>query len=82
MLDKSIGIEYCDLLAKNDWKFMVTEIKNPDTPREPETLEPPETGDEESQNVYLLILLGAAAMLVMIKQFRKQQYADRNRNNL
>ncbi len=82
MLDKSIGIEYCDLLAKNDWKFMVTEIKNPDTPGEPETLEPPETGDEESQDAYLLIFLGAAAMLVLIRHFRKRQYADRNRNNL
>lgn len=33
-LNKNVGLEYCNLLTKNDWKFMVTEVKNPDNPPE------------------------------------------------
>ncbi len=69
-LDKSIGTEYCDLLARNDWKFMVTEVKNPD---KTVPLEPPETGDFENPGAYMLIILGAIVTLVLIRHRRKQQ---------
>lgn len=72
-LDKTIGTEYCDLLAKNDWKFMVTEIKNPDKPEKPKTLEPPETGDYENLNAYILIFGGTIGALILINHNRKRR---------
>jgi hypothetical protein len=73
-LDKSVGIEYCDLLAKNDWKFMVAEIKNPDKPGKPKMINAPDTGDYQNTESYIAILVGAMLILLFLS-------SRRNRNN-
>ncbi len=42
-LNKDVGLEYCDLLTNNDWKFMVTEVTDSETPDNPENTKTPKT---------------------------------------
>ena len=75
-LDKNVGLEYCDLLTKNDWKFMVTEITNPNKPGKPQTIHPPKTGDESQIGVYIAVMGCAIAIIlgVMVKRRKDSEY--------
>lgn len=73
-LDKNVGLEYCDLLTKNDWKFMVTEVKNPG---KPQTIHPPKTGDETNVVAYGVIMVSAFVVIVCISVLKKKK----TRNN-
>ena len=68
-LDKNVGLEYCDLLTKIDWKFMVTEINHPDNPKE---INAPKTGDESNISIYIVLMGCAAIGIIMILCFRKK----------
>ena len=68
-LDKNVGLEYCDLLTKIDWKFMVTEINQPDNPKE---INAPKTGDESNISIYIVLMGCAAIGIIMILCFRKK----------
>lgn len=74
-LDKNVGLEYCDLLTKNDWKFMVTEITNPEKPNDhpgaPQTVYPPKTGDMTNSGMYIVILACAVALIIAIRKNKK-----------
>ena len=69
-LDKNVGLEYCDLLTKNDWKFMVTEINHPDNPKE---INSPKTGDETNISMYIALMGCAIAGIIIILHFRKKE---------
>lgn len=75
-LNKNVRIEYCDLLTKNDWKFMVTEIQNPKNPgsggsqNPPQTIHPPKTGDTSESVRYMMILLVALAVVLLLAERR------------
>ena len=69
-LEKNVGLEYCDLLTKNDWKFMVTEINHPDNPKE---INPPKTGDETNISIYIALMGCAIAGMIIILRFRKKE---------
>lgn len=75
-LDKNVGLEYCDLLTKNDWKFMVTEITNPNKPGKPQTIHPPKTGDESQIGAYIAVMGCAIAIIlgVMVKRRKDSEY--------
>lgn len=84
-LNKNVGLEYCDLLTKNDWKFMVTEVKKPDDPPEnpdapsgnpddsgsPRTITSPKTGDNSNAGAYLAIMAGALAVIIFIRKKKR-----------
>lgn len=75
-LDKKVGLEYCDLLTKNDWKFMVTEIKpqkNPKNPEPAKTIHPPKTGDTTNIGIYIVIM-GCAAIAAIIIRKKTKKY--------
>ena len=76
-LDSNIGLEYNELLAQNDWKFMVTEItdkENSDgTPGKSQTIHAPQTGDTTSVRGYF-ILMGCAFILIFIIIRRKRDF--------
>lgn len=69
-LDKNAGLEYCDLLTKNNWKFMVTEVKNPE---KMQTIHSPNTGDETNVDVYVAGMISAAAAMVCISVWKKKK---------
>ncbi|WP_205839039.1 LPXTG cell wall anchor domain-containing protein [Bilifractor porci] len=75
-LDKNVGLEYSDLLTKNDWKFMVTEVQNPKKPNAkpnpPQTLQPPKTGDTSNPGLFIAIL-ACAGFLVMLGASKKKK---------
>lgn len=75
-LDKNVGLEYCDLLTKNDWKFMVTEINHPDNPEE---INPPKTGDETNISIYIALMGCAVAGIIIILRFRKKEKNSDNK---
>lgn len=75
-LDKNVGLEYCDLLTKNDWKFMVTEINHPDNPKE---IKPPKTGDETNISIYVALMGCAVAGIIVILRFRKKEKSSDNK---
>lgn len=60
-LDKDVGIEYCDTLTKIDWKFMVTEIHDPE--KEVEVIQPPQTGDK--YNIAPFAILAALSSVLL-----------------
>lgn len=66
-LNKDLGLEYCDLLTKNDWKFMVTEIPNPKNPipNPPQVLNPPKTGDTSKTGLYIAVLACGGCLLIV-----------------
>lgn len=64
-LDKSIDVEYADLLSRIDCRFMVTEINKP-----PQDIQP-KTGDELPIAILLAILVAAAAAVIMILRTRR-----------
>lgn len=74
-LDKNVGLEYCDLLTKNDWKFMVTEVTNPEKPEDhpgkKQIIHPPKTGDDT--NIGLCIAIMGCAVIVMIIVNKKKK---------
>lgn len=67
-LDKNVGLEYCDLLTKNDWKFMVTEMKNPKKPGKRQTIHPPKTGDQTSVGSYIAIMACSVIAFLIIRR--------------
>ena len=69
-LDKNVGLEYCDLLTKNDWKFMVTEINHPENPK---GINPPKTGDETNISIYIALMGCAIAGMIIMLRFRKKE---------
>lgn len=83
-LDKDVGIEYCDLLTKNDWKFMVTEVTNPDQPpsdqptNPPSVIHPPKTGDETNVQAYIAVMLCAAVILIGLNRKKIFQKNEKN----
>ena len=68
-LDKNVGLEYCDLLTKNDWKFMVTEINNPNKPQE---IKPPKTGDTTNISLYIACMSCAIAGIIGVIYYRRK----------
>lgn len=83
-LDKNVGLEYCDLFTRNDWKFMVTETENPENPKSPanpespgssQIIHSPKTGDETNTGKYAIIMISACAAAVWV---RKKQKAVKN----
>lgn len=74
-LDKNVGLEYCDLLTKNDWKFMVTEITKPG---KTQVIHPPKTGDETSIGDYIVIIVGISIVIVCIS-VRKRRRRMKNK---
>lgn len=68
-LDKDVGLEYCDVLTENDWKFMVTEVKHQKKP--PQEIQPPQTGDSFDGAIY--IALGAATLMLLIGVVRRKR---------
>lgn len=82
-LNKDTGLEYCDLLTKNDWKFMVTEetdsetpdnLKTPKTPKTPKTINPPKTGDSSNIAVYIAIMASAISVIAVTENRRKKYH--------
>lgn len=78
-LDKNVGLEYCDLLTKNDWKFMVTEVKKPGNPGEPgepanhekpQTIHAPKTGDETNIAAYAVVLISACVAIICVRKIK------------
>lgn len=65
-LDDSIEIEYCNILAKVDWKFMVREIKSKDVK---ELV--PKTGD--GTPILPIAVIGMIAMIIMIITYAKRR---------
>lgn len=72
-LDKNVGLEYCDLLTKNDWKFMVTEVKNPG---KPQTIHPPKTGDTTNIALYIAIMSCVVALIIVIAKKKNDMKID------
>lgn len=76
-LNKDTGLEYCDLLTKNDWKFMVTEetdSETPDNPKTPKTINPPKTGDSSNIAVYIAIMASAISVIAVTENRRKKYH--------
>ena len=67
-LDKNVGLEYCNLLTKNDWKFMVTEVKNSQKPEKKQTIHPPKTGDHTPVEVYIAIMACSVIVFIVIRR--------------
>lgn len=66
-LSKDIGIEYCDILTKVDWKFMVTEVPDQgNTDPDVKEIKAPKTGDETNMRVYIAILACAAGIAILV----------------
>ena len=66
-LNKDIGIEYCDVLTKVDWKFMVTEVSGQgNTDSDVKEIKAPKTGDETDIRVYIAILACAAGIAILV----------------
>ena len=66
-LSKDIGIEYCDILAKVDWKFMVTEVPDQgNADPDAKEIKAPKTGDETDVRVYISILACAAGVAILV----------------
>lgn len=63
-LNKDIGIEYCDIAAENDWKFMVTELNDPENI--PQTIHPPKTGDTSDAALNVMIAACLLSILVLL----------------
>lgn len=84
-LNKNIGIEYCDLLTKIDWKFMVTEIQNPkkaDNPKNPgkdtganppQTIQPPKTGDTSNISMYIAAMACASGLIMILTRCKTRR---------
>jgi len=78
-LDKSVGMEYCELLAEIDWKFMTEEIANskePNPVNEPDTKGAgrPKTEDETELMKYLISMsIAAGGVFLCIWFLRKQR---------
>lgn len=68
-LDKNVGLEYCDLLTRNDWKFMVTEVNNPEKVK---VIKPPKTGDISNIHPYIFIMGCALGIVILIKNKTKK----------
>lgn len=68
MLDKEVGMEYCELLTKVDWKFMVTEVSQPDNV---EPIQPPKTGDDTPVVLYTVIM-GSSFLILVLTAVRKK----------
>lgn len=73
MLDKEVGLEYCELLTKIDWKFMVTEVSQPDNG---EPIQPPKTGDDTPVVLYTVIM-GSSFLLLVLTAARKKHNKGR-----
>ena len=69
-LDKNVGLEYCNLLTKNDWKFMVTEVKNPETVK---VIKTPKTGDISNIHQYIMIMGSALGVAILIRSKKKEK---------
>lgn len=69
-LDKDVGLEYCDTLTKLDWKFMVTEIHDPE--KKAEVIQPPQTGDKYNIAPFaILTILSSVLLFNLIKHKKK-----------
>lgn len=82
-LNKDTGTEYCDLLTKIDWKFMVTEIQNPENPKNPEkpgigknppqTIQPPKTGDPSKISFYIAAMACALGLIMALTRCKTKR---------
>lgn len=63
-LNKDIGIEYCDITAENDWKFMVTELNDPENI--PQTIHSPKTGDTSDSALNIIIAACLLSILIIL----------------
>lgn len=68
-LDKNVGLEYCDLLTRNGWKFMVTEVNNPEKVK---VIKSPKTGDISNIHQYIFIMGCALGIVILIKNKTKK----------
>lgn len=76
-LNKNLGIEYSDKITRSDWKFMVTEVKQPNpTPSEkgtPQVIQAPKTGDTTNLKFYQALLAASLLFIVgLAASFRKR----------
>lgn len=74
-LDKNMGLEYSDLLTEIDWKFMVTEVSQPDNVK---PIQPPKTGDNSTIELYMGIWIVSMAAIIVIgkrKIFSGKRYS-------
>lgn len=76
-LDKNVGLEYCDLLTKIDWKFMVTEIRNPGNPgtgkNPPQTIQAPKTGDTSKISFYFVAMACAFGLIMTLTKCKTRR---------
>lgn len=70
-VDKNLGIECCDILTENDWKFMVTELEK--TEEAVKEIQPPKTGDYSGWIVYAAAVVISLLGLILIKMIRREK---------
>lgn len=71
-LRDDVGLEYNEILTKNDWKFMVTEKGN--TGKEVQELQRPKTGDWTNLSFYLCMTAGSGiAIILLLLKKRKER---------
>lgn len=59
-LDEDTGLEFCDLLTKIDWRFMVTEVLEPANPK---PINPPKTGDDSNISLYIVLAMLSVSLI-------------------
>jgi len=74
-LSKETSMQYCELLTKVDWKFIATEIVNPEQPQSPPIIKHPQTGDMTTFAKYILSMsiatIGILACIYFLKRHQK-----------
>ena len=68
-LDEDIGLEYCDLLAQIDWKFMVKEKLEPKDTMVT-GIKSPKTGDMTNIGLWIFALIGSIFVMGAVNVFR------------
>ena len=71
-LSENTSLEYCELLAKTDWKFMANEITSTGQPDK--TISPPKTGDNTVRGNYIIAMaIAAMGIIVCVKLLKRQK---------